>query len=85
MVTMIVGIGVVAATLVYRVSMEPSGSTASMTEISIDEGLRVVRVDHSQPDRLVLVLRDGTGQEVVRIYRTVNGAPPRYDGPVEAD
>lgn len=81
-VTMIVGIAVVAGTLVYRVMKQPAPT--DFTEIAVESGLSVIRVDHSQPDRLVLVLRGADGLEIVRVYRTISGAAPRYDGPVTA-
>ena len=82
MVTMIVGIAVVAGALVYRIASE--SSPPAMTEITIESGLSVIQIDHTQPDRLVLVLRDTEGNETVRVYSAVHGEVPRYDGPVEA-
>jgi len=74
MVTMIVGIAVVAGALVMGLT---GGGGPAMTEIRVPPGYAVRSVDHGADDRLVLVLEEeATGVEVVRIYRT--------DGPAEA-
>lgn len=79
-ITMIVGIAVVAGALVYKVTQD--APPARFTEITIEPGLSVIRMDHSQPDRLVLVLRRADGGELVRVYRSVGGEMPAYEGPV---
>ncbi len=77
MVTMIVGIAVIAGALVLGIVGERAGGTA-MTEIRVGPGYTVRSVDHGAGDRLVLVLEEAaTGETVVRIYRT-EGAAEAY-------
>ncbi len=76
MVTMIVGIMVVAGALVMRIAGE--GGRPTMTEIRVGAGYSVVSVDHGVEDRLVLVLKDANGEQVVRVYRT-KGAAADYE------
>ncbi len=73
MVTMIVGIMVVAGALVMRIAGEGGGGP-TMTEIRVEAGYSVVSVDHGAGDRLVLVLEDASGAQVVRVYRTMGAA-----------
>jgi hypothetical protein len=76
MVTMIVGIMVVAGALVMRIAGEGGGTT--MTEIPVEAGYSVVSADHGAGDRLILVLEDEIGVQVVRVYRT-KGAAEDYE------
>ena len=72
MVTMIVGIMVVAGALVVRIAGDGGGP--AMTEIRVGADYSVVSVDHGAGDRLVLVLEDASGAQVVRVYRTTGAA-----------
>ena len=75
MVTMIVGIMVVAGALVVRIAGDGG---ASMTEIAVEPTYAVLSVDHGSGDRLVVVLEDReSGAQVVRVYRT-KGASETY-------
>ncbi len=66
--TMIVGISVIAGALVYGIAGERSPEGLPFAEVRIEPGLSVVRVDQSEPSRIVVVLRDAEGVERLRVY-----------------
>ena len=73
MVTMILGIAVVAGALVIGIAGGERGP--AMTEIRIDPDYTVMSAEHGAGDRLVLVLEHrATGAQIVRIYRTEGAA-----------
>lgn len=77
MVTMIVGISVIAGSLALR--LMGGRDAVPFTEIAVDPAYEVKSADHGKADRLVLVLRHReTGIETVRVYRTEGQSPEGY-------